>query len=147
MHLCYTELHNYPWACSMIVLLMTANKPETALYRTPTFSILLLSHGGLVHTNILSLPPLQLLLWYVPLTFYLNHLLSLAPSRRRFLLLFLYRLTILSLFLLHCGWCVTFSPYGRVALVLSPGISWTIPLSLYLLLRAHRIHYKLTAHV
>ena len=27
-------------------LLMTANKPETALYRTPTFSLLLASHGG-----------------------------------------------------------------------------------------------------
>ena len=30
-------------------LLMTANKPETALYRAPTFSLLLVSHGGLVH--------------------------------------------------------------------------------------------------
>ena len=30
-------------------LLMTANKPETALYRAPTFSLLLASHGGLVH--------------------------------------------------------------------------------------------------
>ena len=30
-------------------LLMMANKPETALYRTPTFSLLLASHGGLVH--------------------------------------------------------------------------------------------------
>ena len=27
---------------------MTANKPETALYRAPTFSLLLVSHGGLV---------------------------------------------------------------------------------------------------
>ena len=27
-------------------LLMTANKPETALYRAPTFSLLLASHGG-----------------------------------------------------------------------------------------------------
>ena len=26
--------------------LMTANKPETALYRAPTFSLLLVSHGG-----------------------------------------------------------------------------------------------------
>ena len=26
-------------------LLMTANKPETALYRAPTFSLLLMSHG------------------------------------------------------------------------------------------------------
>ena len=32
-------------------LLMMANKPETALYRTPTFSLLLVSHGGLVHGN------------------------------------------------------------------------------------------------
>ena len=28
-------------------LLMTANKPETALYRAPTFSIVLVSHVGL----------------------------------------------------------------------------------------------------
>ena len=28
-------------------LLMTANKPETALYRAPTFSLLLASHGRL----------------------------------------------------------------------------------------------------
>ena len=28
---------------------MTTNKPETALYRAPTFSLLLASHGGLVH--------------------------------------------------------------------------------------------------
>ena len=28
-------------------LLMTANKPETALYRAPTFSLLLASHGGI----------------------------------------------------------------------------------------------------
>ena len=27
---------------------MTANKPETVLYRAPTFSLLLVSHGGLV---------------------------------------------------------------------------------------------------
>ena len=31
------------------VLLMTASKPETALYRAPTFYFLLVSHGGLVH--------------------------------------------------------------------------------------------------
>ena len=28
-------------------LLMTANKPETVLYRAPTFSLLLSSHGGI----------------------------------------------------------------------------------------------------
>ena len=28
-------------------LLMTANKPEKALYRAPTFSLLLASHGGI----------------------------------------------------------------------------------------------------
>ena len=28
-------------------LLMTANKPETALYRALTFSLLLVSHGGI----------------------------------------------------------------------------------------------------
>ena len=32
------------------VLLMTANKPETVLYRAPTFSLLLVSHGGLDHS-------------------------------------------------------------------------------------------------
>ena len=30
-------------------LLMTANKLEIVLYRAPTFSLLLVSHGGLVH--------------------------------------------------------------------------------------------------
>ena len=30
---------------------MTANKPETALYRAPAFSLLLVSHGGIVHAN------------------------------------------------------------------------------------------------
>ena len=30
-------------------LLMTANKPETALYRAPTFSLLLVSRGGSGH--------------------------------------------------------------------------------------------------
>ena len=29
-------------------LLMMANKPETALYRAPTFSLLLVSHGGFI---------------------------------------------------------------------------------------------------
>ena len=29
-------------------LLMTANKPETELYRAPTFSLLLVSHGGIM---------------------------------------------------------------------------------------------------
>ena len=28
-------------------LLMTANKPETMLYRAPTFSLLLVSNGGI----------------------------------------------------------------------------------------------------
>ena len=28
-------------------LLVTANRPETALYRAPTFSLLLVSHGGI----------------------------------------------------------------------------------------------------
>ena len=28
---------------------MTANKPETVLYRALSFSLLLVSHGGLVH--------------------------------------------------------------------------------------------------
>ena len=28
---------------------MKANKPETELYRAPTFPLLLASHGGLVH--------------------------------------------------------------------------------------------------
>ena len=28
-------------------LLVTANKPETVLYRAPTFSLLLVSHGGI----------------------------------------------------------------------------------------------------
>ena len=32
-------------------LVMTINKPETVLYRAPTFSLLLVSHGGLVHKN------------------------------------------------------------------------------------------------
>ena len=32
-------------------LLMTINKPETVLYRAPTFSLLLVSHGGLVYKN------------------------------------------------------------------------------------------------
>ena len=30
-------------------LLMMASKAETTLYRAPTFSLLLASHGGLVH--------------------------------------------------------------------------------------------------
>ena len=30
---------------------MMANEPETALYRAPTFTLLLASHGGLVHTS------------------------------------------------------------------------------------------------
>ena len=33
---------------------MTANKPETVLYRAPTFSLLLASHGGLVYVRILT---------------------------------------------------------------------------------------------
>ena len=37
-----------PWReKSRYALLMTANKPETALYRAPTFSLLLVSHGGI----------------------------------------------------------------------------------------------------
>ena len=35
-------------------LLMAANKPETALYRAPTFSLLLVSHGGI---SLCSTPP------------------------------------------------------------------------------------------
>ena len=36
---------------------MTVTKPETALFRAPTFSSLLASHGGLVHVNFLDLIP------------------------------------------------------------------------------------------
>ena len=43
-------------------LLITANKPETALYRAPTFSFLLVSHGGLVCVYILM--PVLFTLWY-----------------------------------------------------------------------------------
>ena len=32
--------------------LMKTNKAETALYRAPTFSLLLASHGGLVHIQV-----------------------------------------------------------------------------------------------
>jgi hypothetical protein len=82
----------------------------------------------------------QLILWYIPLTLYLNRLLSLphssSPSSR--LRLLLCHSAMFSLFLYHCGWLLTFAPYGSVALVLSPGVSWTLPLSLYLLLRSWR---------
>ena len=38
--------------------MMTANKPETALYRAPTFSLLLASRVELVHVdNICNTPP------------------------------------------------------------------------------------------
>ena len=33
---------------------MTANKPETELYRAPTFSLLLASHGGIVYVHVPS---------------------------------------------------------------------------------------------
>ena len=33
---------------------MTANKLETALYRAPTLSLLLVSHGGIVHVRTVS---------------------------------------------------------------------------------------------
>ena len=33
-------------------LLMKANNPDTVLYRAPTFSLLLVSHGGLGHVHI-----------------------------------------------------------------------------------------------
>ena len=38
---------------------MMANKPETALYRAPTFSLLLASHGGIsscITTNTQAIP-------------------------------------------------------------------------------------------
>ena len=34
-------------------MLMTTNKPETVQYRATNFSLLLESHGGLVHVAIL----------------------------------------------------------------------------------------------
>ena len=79
----------------------------------------------------------QILLWYIPLTFYLNHLLSSPCSfssscLRQLLCYFI----MFCLFLNHCQWLLTFSPYGPWALILSPGISWTLFLSLYLFLRS-----------
>ena len=41
-------------------LLMKANKPETVLYRAPTFSLLLVSHGGLVHALNTTVHPVQM---------------------------------------------------------------------------------------
>ena len=85
----------------------------------------------------------QLLLWYIPLTLYLNHLLSLRKSSSptsspRQLLC---HCTMFLLFLYHCGWLLTFSSYGSMALILSPGISWTLPLSLYLFFKSQRSSY------
>ena len=49
-------IHNYIYGersrgrrreTDVCVLLMMANKPETALYKAPTFSLLLVSHGGI----------------------------------------------------------------------------------------------------
>ena len=35
--------------CGVGIVMMMANKPQTALFRAPTLSFLLASHGGLVH--------------------------------------------------------------------------------------------------
>ena len=35
--------------CGVGMLMMMANKTQTVLFRVPTLSVLLASHGGLVH--------------------------------------------------------------------------------------------------
>ena len=84
----------------------------------------------------------QLLLWYIPLTLYLNYLISLPHSPSSpitCLRQLLCHSSMFVLFLYHCGWLLTFLPYGPLALILSPGISWTLPLSLYLFLRSQKV--------
>ena len=50
LHYCHTYVYVFHGAGERnrgYALLMTANKPETVLYRAPTFSLLLASHGGI----------------------------------------------------------------------------------------------------
>ena len=62
-------------------LLMTANKPETAVYRAPTFSLLLASHGGIsscrkIHYNVLKTSN------HIRYRLYISHLTALLVGPR-----------------------------------------------------------------
>ena len=64
-------------------LLMTANKPETALYRAPTFSLLLASHGGINawKIHILNLATVGVT-EKLPLPFTVHRFLAILPAGR-----------------------------------------------------------------
>ena len=95
----------------------------------------------------LSLPSLQILFWYIPLTFYLNHLLSPSSSSSSpsccgcCSSLLCHSLMLLCL-VYHWRWYYTFVPYGPLALIVSPGVFWTIPISCYLTYSSIRSHSR-----
>lgn len=112
-------------------------------------SVVVLLIIALLVTFSLSTSLCQLLIWYIPLTCYLNHLLSSSHSHCHFIPFLchplIYHSLMLFLFLLHCCWCVVFAPYSAIALTLSPGISWTIVLSVYLILQSWRAGHRVTS--
>ncbi len=94
-------------------------------------------------------PPLQVLLVQIPVVCYLNHLLSPRdPAHKRSHLgcpsLLCHALLLLVL-LLHCSYSYSCIAYGVVALVISPGVTWVIPLVLFLAVRAMRTRVRLTS--
>ena len=139
MHIVCAVLHNVVPVCPLY--------PSTLIH----FSLPPPTHP---FTNSLSLrafslppPPSspQLLLWYIPLTCYLNSLLSPSRSQRPSTCcpFIIHHSLMLPLFLLHCIiWSRELSPYGTIVFIVSPGVTWTIPMSIYLVFRSWRSHYR-----
>ena len=85
-------------------------------------------------------PCVQVLLFQVPLVCYLNSLLSHNHSCGCRPLPC--HLSMLVVFLLQCRSILNTTPYGPVAVLISPGVSWSLPLSLYLIVQALRTNSR-----
>jgi len=89
---------------------------------------------------VLIAPCVQVLLFQVPLVCYLNSLLSRDHSHGCRSLSC--HLSMLVVFLLQCMSILSTTPYGPVAVLISPGVSWSLPLSLYLIIQALRTNSR-----
>ena len=102
-----------------------------------------------LHNVIIEWALFQTLLFQVPLIYYLNWVLSRELNGHgrcccipTLLCSLLCHVIMIVSLLLQCGFILASSPYGIVAVLVSPGVSWAVPLSLILIIRAFRTPIK-----
>lgn len=87
---------------------------------------------------------LQILWFQIPLIYYSNWVLSTDRSGQRgcscssAICSLICHVLMLASFLLQCGYVLSSSAYGKLAVLISPGSSWPLFLPLWLVLRACR---------